>query len=65
MKIRYEASFVKDLKNIREKFLLNKVAKIIDEVKKADNTKQINSLKKLKGYGHFLSHQVRRLSPWN
>ena len=53
MKIRYEASFAKDLKNIREKSLLTRVAKIIDEVKKGDNAKQIDSLKKLKGYDTF------------
>ncbi len=53
MKIRFEASFARDLKNIREKVLLNRIAKIIDEAKKADNAKQINSLKKLKGYDNF------------
>jgi len=53
VKIRYEASFAKDLKNIREKSLLTRVAKIIDEVKKGDNAKQIDSLKKLKGYDTF------------
>jgi len=53
VKIRFEASFARDLKNIREKVLLNRIAKIIDEAKKADNAKQINSLKKLKGYDNF------------
>ena len=53
MKVRYEASFARDLKNIREKALLTRVAKVIDEVKKADHAKQISNLKKLKGYDTF------------
>ncbi len=53
MKVRFEASFARDLKNIREKALLKKVAAAIEEVKKADDARQINSLKKLKGYDAF------------
>ena len=53
MKVRYEASFAKGLKNVRDKSLLKRIAEIIDEVKKADTAKQINSLKKLKGYDTF------------
>ena len=53
MKVKFEAVFAKDLKSIREKALLKRITQIIDEVKKADNINQINSLKKLKGYDTF------------
>ncbi len=53
MKVRYEASFAKDLKNIREKNLLDRIKNVIEEVKIADNINKINSLKKLKGYDTF------------
>lgn len=53
MKVKFEASFAKDLKNVREKVLLNKIAKVIDEAKKADAVRQIRNLKKLKSYDAF------------
>ncbi len=53
MNIRYESSFEKDLRKIRDKDLLQKIKDAINEVKKAKNTKDINSLKKLKGYETF------------
>jgi len=39
VKVRYEASFAKDLKNIREKNLLDRIKNVIEEVKIADNIK--------------------------
>jgi len=51
--VRYEKSFARDLKNIREKALLKRVKNVIDEVKNADNIQKINNLKKLKGYETF------------
>ena len=53
MNVRYEASFEKDLRNIQEKSLLKKIISVINNVKKADDTKQISNLKKLKGYDTF------------
>ena len=53
MKVRYEASFAKDLKSIREKTLLDKIKNVIEEVKIADNINKINNLKKIKGYDTF------------
>ena len=50
MDIRYERSFAKDLKNVKEKALLDRVKNIIDEVKEAENLTQIKNLRKLKGY---------------
>jgi mRNA interferase RelE/StbE len=51
--VRYEKSFARDLKNIREKALLKRVKNVIDEVKNADNIQKISNLKKLKGYETF------------
>ena len=53
MRVKYEASFAKDLKIIREKILLDKVKSIIEQVKLADNIQNINKLKKLKGFDTF------------
>ncbi len=53
MNIRYESSFEKELRKIRDKDLLQKIKGAINEVKEAKNTKDINSLKKLKGYETF------------
>jgi len=51
--VRYEASFEKDLRKIRDENLLQKIKNAINEVKQAENTKEINNLKKLKGYETF------------
>ncbi len=53
MEVKYEKSFAKDLKNIREKVLLKRVKDIIEEVKKAENLNEIGNIKKLKGYDTF------------
>ena len=53
MDIRYERSFAKDLKNVKEKALLDRVKNIIDEVKEAENLTHIKNLRKLKGYKTF------------
>ena len=53
MNVRYEASFEKDLRKIRDENLLQKIKNAINEVKQAENTKEINNLKKLKGYETF------------
>ncbi len=53
MEVKYEKSFAKDLKNIREKVLLKRVKDIIEEVKKAENLNEISNIKKLKGYDTF------------
>ncbi len=53
MKVRYEASFEKDLKSIGDKNLLKKIKKVIEEVQQADDSSSINNLKKLRGYDTF------------
>ena len=50
MKVKYEASFEKDLKNIRDRNLLQKIKSAIEDVKEAETIRRIHNLKKLKGY---------------
>ncbi len=53
MEIRFEASFEKDLKKVRDKKLLKRVRDVIEEIKLAKGLKDITDLKKLKGYETF------------
>lgn len=53
MRVKYEASFEKDLKNITDKDLLKRIKDIIEKVKEANGPASISNLKKLKGYGTF------------
>lgn len=50
MKIRFEESFEKDLKKVKEKNLLKRIKEVIDETKQAKDLSAIRSLKKLTGY---------------
>ena len=53
MDIRFEASFEKDLRGIRDKKLLNRVKDVIDEVKETEELGTLRNLTKLKGYKTF------------
>lgn len=53
MKIKFESSFEKDLKSIKDTKLLNKLKSIIIECKNSDNPRSIKNLKKLRGYQTF------------
>lgn len=53
MNVKYEASFEKDLRNIQNKNLLQKIKVAIDDVKKAADVRQIANLRKLRGYETF------------
>lgn len=53
MKIRYESSFEKDLRRIRDKKLLAQVKQALEEIKQADDLDSLKSLKKMKGYDTF------------
>ena len=53
MEIRFEASFERDIKAIRDKQLLKLVKDVIDEVKEAEDLSEIRNLTKLRGYKSF------------
>jgi mRNA interferase RelE/StbE len=53
VKVRFRASFKKDLKRIKDQKLLQQVSSVIDEVKSSESLPEINSLTKLKGHDDF------------
>lgn len=53
MKTAFKASFVRDLKSIRSKRVLDAVARLIDSVEKAHTLVAIPGMKKLQGEGNF------------
>lgn len=53
MEIKYEVKFQKDLKDITDKILLEKLKSIIEECRNAHNINTIKNLKKLKGHETF------------
>lgn len=53
MKLKYEASFGKDLRKVQDKILFEKIRSTINDIKLARNIRSIKNLKKLKGYETF------------
>ena len=53
MKVEFRNSFANDLKSIRDKALLERVRKAIEETERAPSPFEISNLKKLKGRGDY------------
>ncbi len=53
MKVAFKESFAKDLKAVKDRGLLKRVAEIIEAVEKADSLAELQNLKKLKGGGNY------------
>ena len=53
MKIGFRDSFAKDLKGVRDKGLLKRVAELIEVIEKSGSLATIPNLKKLKGGGNY------------
>ncbi len=53
MDVLYEASFVKDLKQIKDKRLLKRVQKVIDSIKMASTPNDLANMKKLQGFDAY------------
>ena len=53
MKIKFESSFEKDLKKIKNNKLFQRIKNIIQEVKEVDEPYFMPNLKKMKGYDTF------------
>lgn len=49
MNVQFRASFSKDLRNIKNKNLLDRIKEVIEHIEKAQNLQDISNLKKLKG----------------
>ena len=58
MKVDFRASFVKDLRHIKDKGLLKRIKQTIEFVEKAEGTQDIASLKKLKGANNYYRIRV-------
>lgn len=57
METKYLSSFSKDLKKIKSQEILALTEKNIDDIKNAEDIRQIKNLKKLKG--HYLAYRIR------
>jgi mRNA interferase RelE/StbE len=58
MKVRYEKSFEKDLKAVKDMKLLKRVKGILDEIKNAENLRDIRNIGKLRGYETYYRIRV-------
>ncbi|MCB8943092.1 MAG: type II toxin-antitoxin system RelE/ParE family toxin [Ardenticatenaceae bacterium] len=53
MDVLFEASFARDLRNIKDKHLLKRVQAAIEEVKRAQHLNDVRNLKKMQGYDTY------------
>ena len=53
MKVKFEASFEKDLLKIKDKQVLKKVRVLLETLKQAESLSEIAAVTKLKGYTSF------------
>lgn len=53
MKVEFRSSFVKDLKSIKDKALLNRVRDAIEGDERAKTATEVSNLKKLKGPANY------------
>jgi len=58
MKVSFEASFARDLKNIKNKVLLKRIEQTITEVKAAASLNEIKNLTKMRGYPTFFRIRI-------
>ena len=57
MKVTFDKSFTKDVKNIKQPSLKEKIKKAIEEAERAEDINAIQKLKKLKG--HQTAYRIR------
>jgi len=58
MEVEFRKSFEKDLQKIKDIKLLNKIKLVIEDIEKAENLKQINNVKFLKGESNYYRIRV-------
>ncbi|SEH05858.1 type II toxin-antitoxin system RelE family toxin [Candidatus Venteria ishoeyi] len=59
MNVHFERSFLRDIRKIRDKQLLDQIEKIITDVKQAESLDVMRNLKKLQGYNTFYRIRLR------
>ncbi|QLE00812.1 plasmid stabilization protein [Galbibacter sp. BG1] len=57
MTVKYKSSFLKDIKNIKDKKLKSRITDCIVEIKQSDRLTDLKSIKKLKG--HQYAYRLR------
>ncbi len=57
MKVLYEKSFLRDIKNVKNQKLLNSLANTVEEIKFSNQIFSLNNIKKLKG--HPMAYSIR------
>ncbi len=58
MNVQFRTSFSKDLRNIKNKNLLDRIKEVIEHVEKAQSLQDISNFKKLKGGSNFYCIRV-------
>ena len=58
MKVEFRKSFIKDLKNISDKSMLQRVKSEIETIEKANSLHEIANRKKLKGFENYFRLKV-------
>lgn len=58
MRVEFKESFIKDLKSVKDKSLLNRVKIMIEAIERADSLGEIAALKKLKGGGNYFRKRI-------
>ena len=67
MNVQFKASFAKDLRNIKNRDVLNRIREAVEELEKAQSLQNITNIKKLRGGGNYpsVAHQTRRKDELN
>jgi mRNA interferase RelE/StbE len=58
VEVRFEAAFGKDLRKIRDPKLLGRIREVIEDVKEADDIREIRNCKKLKGHDSYFRIRI-------
>jgi len=58
LKVRFKESFARDLRNLKDKALLDRIRALIESVEKAESLADVGSLKKLRGGGAYYRIRV-------
>lgn len=58
MKVTFRQSFARDLKNVKDQAVLDRVRRAIEQVEGASTTQELRDLKKMSGAGNFYRIRV-------
>jgi mRNA interferase RelE/StbE len=56
--VQFKASFAKDLRNIKNKDVLNRIREAVEQLEKAQSLQTIANIKKLRGGGNYYRLRV-------